>query len=425
VEPHAKSSPVRGIAEPPSPLRLLGDELGSIAERFPAKGAVGFLVVDASPLLEVEAVYGTDAHERSLQALVALVREAAGGALHDGDLVLAGDVGRREVLALLFRDSGANDLNARLLPALAAAIRHALVRQRGRVFYPYIRRAPELAIGYSVALRNPKLSPATQVRRAVDRARADADLNARITERVQRQRLLQVVLSGRIHSVYEPVVDAKGLTVFGYEALARGPAGTPLASPLELFGVAEREDLVFELDCLCRQKALEGAVDFPAGTKLFLNFRPSAIHDPSFQPQALCQTLERCQLRPSDVVFELSEQESIQNFDVFRQARDEYGRLGFQFALDDMGAGYASFQSVVELAPEFVKVDRAFVHGIDEDPARQAILQGFQSIADRIHARIIGEGLDTLEELQTLGQLGIQFGQGWLFGKPTPLRPTR
>jgi len=67
-------------------------------------------------------------------------------------------------------------------------------------------------------------------------------------------------------------------------------------------------------------------------------------------------------------------------------------------------------------------VDRAFVHGIDEDPARQELLRALRSVADRIGARIIGEGLDTLEELRMLGEIGIQFGQGWLFGKPSPLR---
>ena len=189
-----------------------------------------------------------------------------------------------------------------------------------------------------------------------------------------------------------------------------------------LFGVAEEQDLTFDLDCLCRQQALEGAIDFPQGAKLFLNIRPSSFHDPSFQPDTICETLARSGLQPSDVVLEISEQESIHNFSLFRGMRDDYGSLGFEFALDDTGTGYASFQSVVEIAPEFVKVDRSLVAGIDEDPAKRAILIGFQSIADRIGARLIAEGLDTLEELQTLDKLGIPFGQGWLFGKPTPLR---
>ncbi len=156
--------------------------------------------------------------------------------------------------------------------------------------------------------------------------------------------------------------------------------------------------------------------------KLFINIRPTAIHDPSFQPDALTATLDRCGLSPSDVVFEISEQESIDNYEIFREARDAYGKLGFQFALDDTGAGYASLEAVLELAPEFIKIDRAFVHGIDEDPARQNMVRAFQAIAEDTNAHIVGEGLSTLEELRTLGELGIEFGQGWLFGKPAPLQ---
>ena len=77
---------------------------------------------------------------------------------------------------------------------------------------------------------------------------------------------------------------------------------------------------------------------------------------------------------------------------------------------------------MIELAPEFIKVDRAFVAGIDEDLSRQELLRALQTVASRIGSRIIGEGLDTLEELETLGELGIPYGQGWLFGKPHPLR---
>jgi EAL domain-containing protein (putative c-di-GMP-specific phosphodiesterase class I) len=222
--------------------------------------------------------------------------------------------------------------------------------------------------------------------------------------------------------VYEPIVEVASRTVFGYEALARGPEGSELHSPAALFSTASEEDLLFQLDGLCRQSALDGARDLPGGAKLFLNVRPTTIHDPNFRAEALCRTLERCRLAPADLVFEISEQESIGNFAIFREVRDYYRKLGFQIALDDTGAGYASLEAVMELSPDFIKVDRAFVHRIDEDPARQELLRALRSVADRIGARIIAEGLDTLEELETLGKLGIPFGQGWLFGKPTPLR---
>jgi EAL domain-containing protein (putative c-di-GMP-specific phosphodiesterase class I) len=167
---------------------------------------------------------------------------------------------------------------------------------------------------------------------------------------------------------------------------------------------------------------MAGALDLPGGSKLFLNVRPTTIHDPNFRPEVLCETLATCQLSPSDVVFEISEQESIGNFDIFREVRDHYRKLGFQIALDDTGVGYASLEAVMELSPDFIKMDRTFITRIDEDPARQELLRALCSVANQIGAQIIGEGLDTLEELETLGRLGIRFGQGWLFGKPTRLR---
>jgi EAL domain-containing protein (putative c-di-GMP-specific phosphodiesterase class I) len=230
------------------------------------------------------------------------------------------------------------------------------------------------------------------------------------------------VLEGQVRSVYEPIVDVATHTVYGYEALARGPEGSELHSPAALFASAEEEDLLFQLDCLCRQSGLDGARDFPRESKLFLNVRPTTIHDPNFQADALDRTLEQCNLRPSDVVFEISEQESIENFSIFREVRDYYGKLGFEIALDDVGVGYSSLESVMELAPDYIKVDRTFVTGIDEDSARQELLRALQAVADKTNARIIGEGLDRIEELETLGRLGISFGQGWLFGKPHPLR---
>jgi EAL domain-containing protein (putative c-di-GMP-specific phosphodiesterase class I) len=173
---------------------------------------------------------------------------------------------------------------------------------------------------------------------------------------------------------------------------------------------------------VCRESGLRGAIDFPAGTKLFLNIRPTTIHDPAFREDRLIETLERSKLSPSDVVFEISEQESIRSFGAFREMRDYYRNLGFQFALDDTGAGYAGLEEILEVEPDYIKIDRAMVSGVDQDPARQDVLAALLTLAEKMGAQVIGEGLDTLEELEMLERLGIRFGQGWLFGHPTPLR---
>jgi len=405
-----------------SPLPPVAELYAEICAEFSRQGALGVLYVDCTALDEVERRYGEDAHTGALAAVAEIIGGTCLDVLGRREFVSRGEAGRGEVLCFIAREPRDVDFHAKGLPALERAVRDRLARNAQRVAYPYLRKLPALPIGRAFVQRNPIVATLSQVRLGIDESRDDARLNAQITRRGRRREFLDVLIHGKLHSVYEPVVDAQSLTVFGYEALVRGAEGSTFASPAELFGVAAEEGLLFELDCQCRRAAVAGAIDFPAGAKLFMNIRPTAIHDPSFQPDALTRTLERCGLSPTDVVFEISEQESIENYDIFREARDNYGKLGFQFALDDTGAGYASLEAVLELAPEFIKVDRAFVRGIDQDSARQNMVRAFQAIARDMNSRIIGEGLDTLEELRTLGQMGIPFGQGWLFGKPAPLR---
>jgi EAL domain-containing protein (putative c-di-GMP-specific phosphodiesterase class I) len=403
-------------------LGVLGAWLPRIASRFARHGALGVVVVDASALRPIEAQYGGEASRRVTEAMGAFVKEAVSEALGIDDLVLGGETGRSEIVVLVFRDANEVAFYRHELPELRRSIADSIARRGQRLAYPYLRATPALPVGTGAALRNPTITAETQLVAALAEAREEAGLTALVAARRRRQRLFDLVVSRQITSVYEPIVEVESRTVFGYEALARGPQDSELHSPYALFATATEQDLLFQLDCLCRQSGLHGARELPGGTKLFLNVRPTTIHDPAFRAESISKTLEACGLSPSDMVFEISEQESIGNFDIFREVRDYYRKLGFQIALDDTGAGYASLEAVMELSPDFIKVDRAFVHGIDEDPGRQELLRALRSVADRIGARIIGEGLDTLEELETLGRLGIPFGQGWLFGKPHPLR---
>jgi EAL domain-containing protein (putative c-di-GMP-specific phosphodiesterase class I) len=416
------ATPIGDMSAADETLPPLTEALSLVTRDFKERGALGCVFVDASALEEVEQLFGHEAYLRSMRTLGGIVRQVAEEALGTTGVVTRGELGRSEVFLLAARPPGDGEFYTRGLPGLTRLLRQRLERHGQRIVYPYLRRPPRLELGYGFTIRNSRFSPVTQVRNVIDESRGDAELNRRWVARDRRRRLLDVIVSGKVKSVYEPIVDSTTLTVFGYEALARGPENSELASPMVLFPLAHEEGLSFQLDCLCRQKAIEGAVDFPEGAKLFMNIRPSAIHDPSFQPDELTRTLAQCELSPSDVVFEISEQESFENYDILREARDEYGKLGFQFALDDTGAGYACLEAAMELAPDFLKVDRAFVSGVDEDQARQNMLLSFQSMAERMNAKIIGEGLDTMEELQMLAQLGISLGQGWLFGKATPLR---
>jgi EAL domain-containing protein (putative c-di-GMP-specific phosphodiesterase class I) len=400
----------------------LADLFSELGERFEVAGAVGLVLVGAPMLDEVERRHGDTARQRCLESLCARVQEVAEERLRSNYLVCLAEPGFDEVMVLLFRVPGSAGFYRTEMPGFRNELNRALQAHSGQVFYPYLRGPSQLPAGISVEIRNPQYGVPTQLRRLVESARRDCRNDIENARRATRQELLETILDHRIYSVYEPIVEVESKTVFGYEALARGPEGSAFHSPVALFTSAEEHELVFELDCVCRESGLRGAVDFPTGTKLFLNIRPTTIHDPAFKEDKLIETLERRDLAPTDVVFEISEQESISSFGAFREMRDYYRSLGFQFALDDTGSGYAGLEELLEIEPDYIKIDRSMVSGVDQDPARQDMLAALLQLADKMGAQVIGEGLDTLEELDMLGRLGIRFGQGWLFGRPTPLR---
>ncbi len=416
------SDEFEGAALPDSGIAALSEALPTVADRFARSGALGLLLVDAGALGQIESMYGRRAWDEAYERLTRAIESLIYYRLGPKDLLLSGEVGRNEVAVLFFREAHDAEFFQHELPALRIEVREGIEKRGRQIANPYLREPFHTPIGMALAFCNPTIGTGAQLLRLLEQARGDCDLHARLEARRNRESLVDILLRRRIRSVYEPIVEVETRTVFGYEALARGPRDHALHSALALFATAEKEDLLYPLDCLCRRSGLVGAKGLPEDTTLFLNVRPTAIHDPDFRSASLRETLEVSGLAPHDVVLEISEQESIENFEIFREIRDYYRKLGFRIALDDTGAGYASLEAVIELSPDFIKVDRAFVRGIDEDPARQELLHALQRVAKSLGSEIIAEGLDTLEELATLNELDIRYGQGWLFGHPNPLR---
>lgn len=413
------SGPARGDrTEIPS----YSEEIGAISAQLRDHGAMGVLLIDASPLERIERSYGVSAYRRATLELRSIVVEACADHLHPDDLVAAGEAGLDEIGIFLFRSRNDDTFYREVLPALADALDAAFSRHGTRIVYPYHRDAPHLPVGVGLALHHPGLREERQVHEVLQRARGDAQINASVEARNRSKQFVDLVLAEDVTILYEPIVNLTTREVLGYEALVRGPWDSELHSPGALFGMAEETGLVFELDCLCRRTALKGAKGLPPSKLLFLNCLPTAIHDPGFRGDALRRTLEELRLRPSDVVFEISEKESIDNFTIFREARDYYADLGFKIALDDTGVAYGSLEAVMELSPDFIKVDLSLVRSIDTDPPRQELLRALHAVAGTLNAQIIAEGIETSEELATLQGLGIPFGQGYLFGRAAPLR---
>jgi len=392
------------------------DELDDIGARLAESGALALLLVEIKPLGRIERRYGTRAYEAALGRLVTLVREVTCGALAENDVFVTIEQGGDTILAFLFRPRSDRGFYTAGLRELRENLTLNLHHRGKNAVYPYHREPLSLGLGGAIVLYNPNVKPARQILKAVEIARHDAALEAGLRARERGDEILQVILRENLITRYEPIVEIETRRPFGYEALTRGPEHSPLHAPERLFGQAKEVGLLFELDCLCRRRAFEGASCVPRGKKIFLNCLPAAIGDPSLRDEGLRATLEKYQLEPENLVIEISERESIENFAIFRELRDAYHKLGVQIAVDDAGAGYSSLQAIMEIAPDYMKADIALVRGIDTDPPRREVVNGLRGVAERIGAEVIAEGIETEEELRVMRELGIRFGQGYLFG---------
>jgi EAL domain-containing protein (putative c-di-GMP-specific phosphodiesterase class I) len=253
--------------------------------------------------------------------------------------------------------------------------------------------------------------------RAIWQLRQSAEL--RSGEEAARRRELERLLRERtIRSVYQPIVRLGAGEVFGFEALTRCPADSLFDGPLALFGFAERNGYAYALDRLAREKAIESVPTLTAAQKIFINVTMGIMKDPRFVSGQTAQWLRRRGLRQGQVVLELTERSSIDDFGEAKKILRHYREQGYEIAIDDAGAGYSSLQAIVELRPDYIKIDKSLVQNADRDEMKKQMLRTFVRFAKRMDIRIVAEGIERPQELRMLRTMGVDFGQGYLLGKP-------
>lgn len=230
--------------------------------------------------------------------------------------------------------------------------------------------------------------------------------------------LLSILEQRSLHAIFQPILDMNAETFIGFEGLIRGPADSPLHTPASLFDAARLCDLGPEIEMLSRQVVLKAFAELKLPGRLFLNVSPGVLIHPRFRYGETLQYMERLGISPDRVTIEITENEFCSDLEAMREALLHYRRMGFKIALDDLGEGFASLRLWSELHPEFVKIDKHFVTGADNDPLKRQFLKSFQQIADGSGCQIIAEGIETESEFLTVKGLGIALGQGYLIGRP-------
>lgn len=222
-----------------------------------------------------------------------------------------------------------------------------------------------------------------------------------------------------LRSVFQPIVDLYTREVVAYEALVRGPAGSPLELPAHLFEAAREQGHLVDLDWTCRALAVETALEagFRRPLSLFVNTETSALDTP-VPPEHLATVARASQ--ELDLFVEITERELLMHPASVLRAVDGMRARGFGVALDDVGTEHASVALMPFIRPDVIKLDLRFVQQrTDVEIAAAAV--AVAAHAERTGAAILAEGIETDEHLALARALGATYGQGWLFGRPGPL----
>ncbi|MCP2091837.1 UNVERIFIED_ORG: EAL domain-containing protein (putative c-di-GMP-specific phosphodiesterase class I)/GGDEF domain-containing protein [Paraburkholderia sediminicola] len=236
--------------------------------------------------------------------------------------------------------------------------------------------------------------------------------------------IVDLIARGQLSAVFQPIVDFDDGAILGYEGLIRGPAGSSLETPFELFAQASAEGCVIELEQAAARTCIETFARLACGGKLFLNFSAGALCQFAKASDDVLTLLRQSGISPERIVIELTEQSTIPDIGSFLLMLATLRTAGAQFALDDYGTANASMNLWVQLQPDVVKIDRFFIHNIASDPLKFEAVRAMQHFAHASGAKLVAEGIESEADLIVVRDIGIGCGQGYFFGRPNA-QPTR
>lgn len=226
-------------------------------------------------------------------------------------------------------------------------------------------------------------------------------------------------IADRIEIHFQPIVDMQGGGhIFAFEALCRvrNPAGS-LLNGVEVFRLTSQLNRQDEVDLLCQRMALRRkAAEIPPGMPVFLNVMPTTILHESWVTQFIA-SLHELEIDPRDVIIEVVESERV-DAALLATRCETLRRAGLRIALDDMGSGFNGLTILSMVRAEFIKIDRPLVHEAQGSRVRAVMLESLVSMAARLGAKVVAEGLERAEDVGFCQSMGIGLGQGFFFFQP-------
>ncbi len=253
---------------------------------------------------------------------------------------------------------------------------------------------------------------ALQDSRALDGPREDGD---EVSELFR-----DLMLGTGLRAVGQPIIDLEDEHIEGYELLARGPRG-PLSKPYQFLQLAREQHVLTMIDLQCLKTCLTAAAGLPADMQVHVNVFPTTLLDVSIEELQQLFAVDR----GARVCVELSEEQFVGDPEELVERIAALREVGVAIAVDDVGKGTGTLDSVILLEPDVVKIDRDLVHGAFEDMRKERLLRRLVSLSDVLGCELVAEGVEDPRDATLLRAIGIRRAQGFLWSRPRELEDLR
>nr|MDQ3282919.1 EAL domain-containing protein [Acidobacteriota bacterium] len=388
--------------------------LDRVKERLIEQGEIGMVFVDIEQFEAVEAEFGWAFFDELLCHVGQLIAGEASSRFVN-PIVTCHRVGGSSFY--IFHETRGKDLSEEnAFDRIANELRLKLIESTRKRFAHVHADEIGFFVGSARIDYRPQIRLERQVYSGMQTA-ADAVRDAEQQRKKQLTRELRdIIRRKRVTTLFQPIVFAKTMDVFGYEILTRGPAGSSFRNSDMLFSFAREAKLAWALEAISLEGALKRLRQVNLGERKFLlNLEAEMFGESEFRIHEMISFFAE---HRGNFVFELTERAAIEDYNQFRELLSEFRNKGIEVAIDDAGSGYASLEAIAAIAPDYLKITKSLVSTLADEPIKQDLVKMLVDLAGKVGAKTLAEGIETEEEFAACRDLGVDLIQGYYFAHP-------
>ncbi len=390
--------------------------IDDIRKELEKEKILGILFLAIGDQQQIEPVFGWEQYDEIVKYFTITVLSEIGKLIPRQSLIGISSISGDGFFIFMNRDSNGAQINKEYFLDLIEKFKIKIEQFKKKDLRHDVMNRVDFHAGYQILHIDPLVRPERLIYQALEEVKYAAYFKEKMDERKRYEELRQIIYKKQITTVYQPIYNLLDDTLYGYEALSRGPAGSYFESPDMIFLYASKGELLMSAEETCLYQAVRNARCLNNGNLLFINITPTLI--PSLINDNFKTFLQEAGLNNQHIVLELTEKFAIPDHGLYQRILVNTKGKGYKIALDDVGIGYSTLERISEITPDYLKFDRSLVRDINKNLVRQELAKSFVEFAKKINAIIIAEGIENKEELDFIKSIGINYGQGFLLGCP-------